>query len=140
MSAEILSGMRQVVVVVMVTGGQTHSNRDGGLVVQILQFVHMSRKKRLLNEERAVRLELLGKLLGHCLVDTAVEVEAGIETDALDLCEALDSLVKGMWRVEPSDRLGRVHLDLGEALGLADLGLLQDIRGTVTAWRCEFVT
>lgn len=52
----------------------THSDRDGRLVVQVLELVDMPGKKGLFDKERSMGFEQLSELLGHTLVHSAVEV------------------------------------------------------------------
>lgn len=103
----------------------TYSNRDSGLSVELLHFLDMSRKKRLLDEERLVRLKLASELLGEGLVHTAVEVavcqvecqwgvvtkvnrihsQSDVNTDRLDLFQALDGGIESVRGVEPAELL-----------------------------------
>jgi hypothetical protein len=92
---------------------------DGGLVVEVLELVGVPGKEGFLDEERAVGFEKLSELLGHGLVDSAVEVteissdttrysQSNVHTNRLDLSEPLDRLVQRVRRVEPCDTFGRL--------------------------------
>ena len=76
-------------------------------------------QKRLFDEERAVRGEGESELLGHRLVDAAVEVDAGVHAEGFDCPEALHSRKEGGRRVQPAEVGGCVHFYGGEALGFA---------------------
>jgi hypothetical protein len=54
--------------------GQTYSDRDSGLVIQILKLVDVTGQQRLFDEQGSMGLEELGKLFGHPLVNSPVEV------------------------------------------------------------------
>ena len=68
----------------------TYSDRNGGLVVQVLELVHVTGKQRLLDEQWSVGLEGGSELLGHTLVDTTVEVTKFLGQRGVKLlCEPL---------------------------------------------------
>lgn len=101
----------------------TYSNGNGGLGVELLHLLNVSREKRLLDEERLVGLKLASELLGEGFVHTAVEVAAeqvrcqrrahsvakgfntqsDVDSDRLDLFQALDGGIKSVRGIEPAE-------------------------------------
>ena len=75
---------------------------QAGHLAERLDALEVLRQQRLLDEERAVRLEGARQLLGHGLVDTSVEVDPSIHPKSLDGPEALDAVVERRGAVEPS--------------------------------------
>lgn len=82
---------------------RTNSDGNGGLLVKLLQFFDVTRKKGLLDEERLVRFEQSSELLGHGLVNTTVEVEAGVHADALHFLQSIDGGLEVGRRCEPGE-------------------------------------
>ena len=56
-----------------------------------------------------------------------------IETDGFYICQSLHSLIQRMWRIQPSDRFSRIHLDSSESLRFSDLGLFENITWSVAS-------
>lgn len=91
----------------------------------------MFAQQGLFNEKRAMRLEGFGELFGHGFVETAVEVEAGVEAQGFDGLEALDGAVEDGGGVDPVYVFGGVHFDAFEALGDACFAIFNPILVTI---------
>ena len=92
---------------------------QAGHLAERLDALEVLRQQRLLDEHGPVRLQQRRQLLDHGPVHASVEVDAGVHAELFDGAQALGTGIERGRRVEPAEVFGAVHLDCGEALGLA---------------------
>lgn len=81
---------------------RTHGNGNVRLSVELLHFWDLTREERLFNKQRLVRFQGRCQLLCQRLVHSTVKVETDVNTNRLDVLEALNSSLQRMGRVKPA--------------------------------------
>jgi hypothetical protein len=91
-------------------------DRACSLSVELFDPFRVLAKKRLLDEQRMVRLKSFGELLRHRLMQSAVEVDSSIHAKRLHSLESFHARFEYLRRVQPPNILGSIHLDRPEPL------------------------
>ena len=94
-------------------------DRDAGLRVQSGDCANVLGEEGLFDEERMVRCEGCGELLGHGPVDAAVEIHAGVHGERFHCRQACHGGCEHRGRVQPCYVGCCVHFYRVEALGFA---------------------
>lgn len=102
-------------------------NRTCRLSVELFDAFRMLAKKRLLNEQRMVRLESLSELLRHRLVQSSMEIDSSVHAERLHSLKSFHARLQYLRRVQPSNIFGSIHLNRLETLRQTLLSCAFDI-------------
>ena len=108
-------------------------DRACSLSVELFDPFRVLAKKRLLDEQRMVRLKSFDELLRHRLMQSAVEVDSSIHAKRLHSLESFHARFEYLGRVEPSNIFGGIHLNGSETLRQTFFGCAFDIARPIAA-------